>query len=290
MSQEDYIHTDLACERRQADTDIPGVSYYEESIGVLQKSVLHVASEEGARTIGKPCGSYITLSFKPLWQQNEQEIQEASVALSSVLLEMMPKKEHLSLLVAGLGNRALTVDAIGPSTIRKVIATAHLAELEPELFSTLNCHKIAAIAPGVLGETGMESADLIKGAVRASAPDALIVVDALVARSCSRLASTVQISDTGILPGGGVGNPRAAIDEESIGVPVIVVGVPTVVDSATLLYDALTNAGIEEIPDEFKKVLDSQRGYFVSPRECDAVTENVSHMIAVAINTAFGIQ
>lgn len=286
---ERYVRTDLACERRRADTTLPGVSYWEEKTGNIHKSILQVESEEGVQSIGKPKGRYITLSFKPLWQQNEAELLEGTAALSAVLLEMAPKKKKPSLLVAGLGNRFLTVDAIGPAALSKIIATAHLAELEPELFATLSCHKISAIAPGVLSQTGIESAAVIGGAVKEAAPDFVIVIDALVARDCSRLAATIQISDTGILPGAGVGNPRAAIDCETLGVPVIVIGVPTVVDSSTLLYDALSRAGMEEIPQELTEVLEDGRGYFVSPRECDTVTENVSRIIADAINESFGI-
>lgn len=284
-----YIRTDLACERHRADTALPGVTYSEEKVGDILKSALTVESEEGERSIGKPKGRYITLTFKPLWQQNEEEMTAATNALSSVLLEMIPKKEKPSLLVAGLGNRYMTVDAIGPSVLSRIVATAHLAELEPELFKTLSCHKITAVTPGVLSQTGIESAALIMGAVKEASPDHVIVIDALAARECSRLATTVQVSDTGIWPGAGVGNPRSSIDRETLGVPVTVIGVPTVVDSSTLLYDALSRAGMEEIPAGLTEVLENGRGYFVSPRECDTVTENVSRIIADAINRTFGI-
>ncbi len=284
-----YVRTDLACERRRADLALDGVSYCEETKNGIHKSSLTVESDEGERSIGKPKGRYVTLTFKPLWQQSEEDLSDAVRALSAVLLEMIPKKEKPSLLIAGLGNRELTVDSVGPLTLSRIIATAHLAELEPELFSTLSCHRISAVAPGVLSQTGIESASIIMGAVKAADPDFVIVVDALAARDCSRLAKTIQISDTGILPGAGVGNPRTAIDRDTLGVPVIVIGVPTVVDSSTLLYDALAQAGMEELPKELTEILENGRGYFVSPRECDAVAENVSRIIADAINRTFGI-
>lgn len=284
-----YVRTDLACERRRADTSLAGVSYTEEEKNGILKSTLRVESEEGERSIGKPKGLYITLSFKELWQQSEEELRSATEALSSVLLEMIRKDKKPSLLIAGLGNRFLTVDAIGPTVLARIVATAHLAELEPELFESLSCHKITAVTPGVLSQTGIESAALIMGAVKEASPDCVIVIDALAARDCSRLATTIQVSDTGILPGAGVGNPRTAIDHETLGIPVIVIGVPTVVDSSTLLYDALARAGMEEIPPTLTEVLENGRGYFVSPRECDAVTENVSRIIADAINKTFGI-
>ena len=285
----DYIRTDLACERRRADTEIPGVSYREETLGMIQKSVLTVASEEGEREIQKPQGTYITLSFKPLWQQGEEELSQLSHALREVLLEITPKKRDSSLLIAGLGNRSMTVDAIGPSVTARIVATAHLKELEPDIFHSLDCKSISSITPGVLAETGIESAALIRGAVEAAKPDFVIAIDALAAREVSRLASTIQVSNTGILPGAGVGNPRAAVDEEALGIPVIVIGVPTVVDTSTLLYDALERSGMKNIPPALSEVLENGRGYFVSPRECDIVTENVGRVIAEAIDGAFGL-
>ena len=284
-----YVRTDLACERRRADTTLAGVDYREEEKGGILKSVLRVKSDEGARSIGKPKGVYITLTFKPLWQQSADELRLAIEALSSVLLEMIPAEGKPSLLVAGLGNRYMTVDAVGPRALSEIVATSHLAALEKDIFDSLSCHKISAITPGVLAQTGIESASLLAAAVKECAPDYLIVIDALAARECERLARTLQISDTGILPGAGVGNPRAAIDEETLGIPVIVIGIPTVVDSATLLYDTLTRSGTEELPKEFEVLLEKSRGYFVAPRECDAVTENAAHVIASAINQTFGI-
>ena len=157
-----YVRTDLACERRRADTTLDGVFYKEEEKDGIKKSVLRVESEAGERSIGKPKGVYITLSFKPLWQQNEEDLRRASDALSAVLLEMIPKEGKPSLLVAGLGNRFLTVDAVGPSALSKIVATSHLAALESELFASLSCHKISAVTPGVLSQTGIESAAFIE--------------------------------------------------------------------------------------------------------------------------------
>ena len=284
-----YVRTDLACERKRADVSLPGIFYKEENLGEIKKSILRVESEEGARSIGRVQGNYISLHFKPLWQQGEDELRALSDALSSVLLEMIPRKGHPALLVAGLGNRYLTVDAVGPQALARIVATAHLAELEKEVFASLSCHKITALAPGVLSQTGIESAHLIAGAIKESAPDFLIAIDAFAARDCERLATTLQISDTGILPGAGVGNPRTALDKESLGIPVIVIGVPTVVDSATMLYDALSRSGEEDLSEEMIALIEKKRGYFIAPRECDAVTENAARVIADAINRTYGI-
>ena len=289
MENESYVRTDLALERRRADTDTEGVFYAEERQGILTKSTLRVTSDEGAKSIGKPKGTYLTLSFPPFWEMDDGALTAVGAALSEALLSLSPKKDGLTVLVAGLGNRALTVDAVGPAAIREIIATAHLAKREPSLFKRLGCERLAAIAPGVLGETGIESALLVEGAKNACRADLIIAIDALAARDCKRLATTVQVADTGILPGAGVGNPQLPIDREHFGIPVISVGVPTVVDSATLLYDALKKAGLEEIPDALGAVLDEGRAFFVAPRETDAVTAQAARMIAYAVNLAFGV-
>ncbi len=292
MKTSNYIRTDLACERHRADTELPGVFYEETAHGDVTQSLLHITSKEGAASVGKPCGQYITLSFRPLWEQSDDTLVEIASLLGAAVAKLLPKKhprDGRTLLIAGLGNRHLTVDAVGPRCAQSIVATSHLAIYEPAVFRTLGCDRLAVLAPGVLSQTGIESATLIAGAVKEVQADAVIVIDALVARSCSRLASTVQISDTGILPGGGVGNPRIAVDEESMGVPVIVIGIPTVVDASTLIYDTLTAEEAQKLPPSCKAALDKHRGFFVSPRECDAVTENAARLIAHALNTAFGV-
>ena len=146
---------------------------------------------------------------------------------------------------------------------------------------------LSAISPGVLGETGIETLELIRGAVRSVRPDLVIAVDALAARSCSRLATTVQISDSGIVPGSGIGNHRTAITMETLGVPVISVGVPTVVVSSTLVWDALREAGIDEVSSTLRAVLDNGKRFFVSPKESDLISDAVSELLAGAISEAF---
>ena len=189
--------------------------------------------------------------------------------------------------VAGLGNAELTADAIGPRTVHLLNATRHLREHEQYLYRIIGCCALSALAPGVLGQTGIETLELLKGAIRYVRPDMIVVVDALAARSCSRLASTVQITDAGIAPGSGVGNHRAAITRETVGVPVVVLGVPTVVNSATLVYDALHEAGIGEISPELETVLENGKSFFVCPKESDLVTEQVSRLLSDAIGMAF---
>ncbi len=288
MNAKNFIRTDLAIERRRADTEIEGVSYTEKVHGEVTCGTLTVESEEGAKEIGRPIGHYVTLKSKPFSAQSEDELSCEASLLAAVLKELC--QAHPShVMVAGLGNRALTVDAIGPLAASRTVATAHLAELEPRLFSSLDCSRISVLSPGVLSETGIESAELIKNAVKVCKPDLVILIDALAARGLERLASTVQISDTGLCPGAGVGNHRKAIDKETLGVPVLVIGVPTVIDSATLLFDTLSAEGEGEPSSEMMQTLAKLQGLFVCVRECDAVTENASRLIAEGINRAFGI-
>ena len=288
MDAKNFIRTDLAIERRRADTGIEGVTYTEKTQGEVVCGTLTVESEKGAREIGQPIGRYVTLKSKPFSKQTEDELSCEASLLASVLKEFCQKAPS-HVLVAGLGNRALTVDAIGPLAASRTVATAHLAELEPELFSSLDCSKISVLSPGVLSETGMESAELIKNAVKIAKPDLVILIDAFAARSKERLASTVQISDTGLCPGAGVGNHRMPIDKETLGVPVLVIGVPTVIDTATLIFDTLSAGESRDIPEDMMESLTSLQGLFVCVRECDAVTENAARLIAEGINRAFGI-
>jgi spore protease len=191
-----------------------------------------------------------------------------------------------SVFVAGLGNAELTADAIGPKTVGLLTATRHLREHEGRLYREIGCSSLSALAPGVLGQTGIETLELLRGAVRYVKPDLVIVVDALAARSCDRLAATIQLTNTGISPGSGVGNDRCALTSDTMGIPVIALGVPTVVDSSTLVYDALAQAGIEQADDRLREILENGRRFYVSPKEADVIAERTAAIIAHAINRA----
>ena len=194
---------------------------------------------------------------------------------------------NFSVFVAGLGNIDLTPDAIGPQTMKRLTATRHLRQYEKELYHAAGCSSLSAFSPGVLGQTGVETSELLRGAVNATHPDVIIVIDALTARSCDRLCATVQLSDTGIEPGSGVGNHRRAITYKSMGVPVVALGVPTVVNSATLVWDALQEAGIDGKDPQLQKVLENGKSFFVSPKESDLICESVAQLFARAIGFAF---
>lgn len=285
------MHTDLACERMRADVSLPGVEYSESEEEGCRIARLTVVSDEGAECIGRPKGRYITMSFRPLYELNDDEISALSTLLSRLIGEFASSLDTPvnAVLAVGLGNRYMTSDAIGPESIREMLATRHLQKEDPALFSKFSDIALALLAPGVMAQTGIESRVLVEGAVEAVRPDLVIVIDALAARSTERLATTIQLSDSGIRPGSGIGNSRRAIDREALGVPVLAIGIPTVVDSRTLVYDALEKAGVaeEEIPPRLREVLSEGASFFVSPRQMDTVTEQAARLVADAVNLCF---
>lgn len=260
--------SDLAEERRRADTSLPGVAYDEKVKDGIRVSRLRVTSAEGEKSIGKPMGKYLTFTFS---RDGEKKEREALVGLlAGALADLLPREKE-RILVVGLGNRAMTADAIGPAVAARVSATAHIASAEPELFASLGCRCLAVIRPGVLAETGLEAAALVHAAAEEFHPDAVLVADALAAADPERLLRTVQLCDTGICPGAGIGNRRAGIDRALLGVPVVAVGVPTVIRAPAL--------GCGEGCD----------GLLVVPRDLDEAVPATAALIAEAINRAFGI-
>ncbi len=286
--------TDLACESMgELPKSLKGVRYRCDTLASFQISRLTIESEEAAAALGRPIGHYVTVACGKIHLLSKQDLRFLAHLLSGELRGMAERlsgkrpNNRFGIFAAGLGNAELTADAIGPQTVRQLNATRHLAEQEAALYQRIGCSALSALAPGVLGQTGIETSELLRGAVACVKPDVMVAVDALAARSCARLAATVQLSDAGITPGSGVGNHRAALTRETMGIPVIAVGVPTVVDSATLVYDALQQAGITEIDPALEGVLENRRGFFVSPKESDVITSAVSRLLAEAIGLAF---
>ncbi|MBR2019496.1 MAG: GPR endopeptidase [Clostridia bacterium] len=290
-----YTRTDLACESmgRSLKSE-EGVEHRVERLGSFRMHRTEVCTEQASQRLGKPQGTYLTVECGNL----QIMIREEREALADLLAEEMKHMAerlsgksvgpNFSVFVAGLGNAELTADAIGPKTVQKLTATRHLCEHEGVLFQGLGCSLLSALAPGVLGQTGIETLELLRGAVDHVCPDVVLVIDALAARSCERLATTVQLSDVGIAPGSGVGNHRSAITRETLGLPVLALGVPTVVNSATLVYDALCSAGLEgRIDESLRRVLETGKSFFVSPKESDVITESFSDLLAESISIAF---
>lgn len=292
-----YIYSDLALESSYAMRG--GISeapeYSEKSKGDLRLCRLDISDTELSKKYGRDIGTYMTVFCQKVWLMTEEQAQNAAESIGEELRNMLKKatkkdmSKDFTALVVGLGNSDITPDSIGPRTVARLTVTRHVKDISPSIFNDIGQCSVAAISPGVLGQTGIETLDVIKGTVKSIKPDAVIAVDALASRSCERLATTVQISDNGINPGSGIGNLREGINKQSLGVPVIALGVPTVVDSSTLVYDALERAEISDISDKLRSVLDNGRGFFVSPKESDVIATSVSSLLAEAIDASLRV-
>lgn len=295
---EDYSRSDLACESSgiQDGDALPSDVYREEKSGGFDISRLCICDDFYEDMLGKPKGTYVTVTCGKIWLMDAEPWETLVSLLARELRDMCAKvsgrrvDRGFGVLVAGLGNSEITPDAIGPDSVRKLNVTRHLRAIDEKLYDTVGRCEISAVFPGVLGQTGIETVELIRGAAENAGPDVVLAIDALAARSCERLAATVQLSDCGIRPGSGIGNNRKAICQETVGVPVIALGVPTVVNSSTLVYDALRQAGIEEIRPALRRVLENGRSFFVSPKESDVITDRVSSLIADAVDRAFTLE
>lgn len=268
--------TDLALEKREilGKKEPEGVESSEFSEGGVSFTKIKIINKKGSEILGKSIGTYITAEI-PQLMKNPINDEETIEAIANQLRNLIPKNG--AVLVAGLGNTDITPDAVGPKSVSMVLATRHIDKSLSEEIGLGELRSVAGFIPGVLGRTGLEAAESVKGIAASIEPSAVIVVDALAARRLSRLGTTVQISDTGIIPGSGVGNARKEITERSVGVPVISVGVPTVVDVGTLVND-LTGSKSE--------LSEENRNMIITPREIDIVIERASELIGMAINKA----
>lgn len=277
------FRTDLAVEAIENHKTAAALPHVRQSDRMLEGFAIHevrILSEDAAREIGKPQGRYLTLELDALIRREEDAFPRACKALSTLLRELLPRPNDGPVLIAGLGNRMITPDAIGPQTADHVIATRHLVAQSPAIFA--DWRPVSALAPGVLGQTGVETGEVICGVLDRVRPAAVIAVDALAAGRLSRLLRTVQLADTGITPGAGVGNARAALNEETLGVPVIAVGVPTVVDGATLAHEISSQLGqpaCEALEDLSQPVM-------ITTRDIDREVADISRMIGYAVNMA----
>ena len=270
------FRTDLALEKREilGEKEPEGVSSREFEKGTVKFTKIRILNEKGSEALGKPVGTYITAEI-PQLMKNPVDDEEIIEAIADELCSLLPDKG--TVLVAGLGNTDITPDAVGPKSVSKVLATRHISKELSQEIGLGELRSVAGFIPGVLGRTGVEAAESVKGLARSVSPSAVIAVDALAARKLSRLGTTVQISDIGIIPGSGVGNARKEITERTVGVPVISVGIPTVVDVGTLVSDL---TGTEN------KIPDESRDMIITPREIDIVIERASELIGMSINKA----
>lgn len=301
------FRTDLATERRDIykkansiENDINGIESTKEEINdKISVEKVKILNEEGEKAIGKPIGSYITIDIKKLKLAQEEDIQNASEVLTNELkniLDMHIKKQD-EIIIVGLGNIYVTPDSLGPKVINEIDVTRHLIKYVPDVVEK-DTRSVSAVAPGVLGTTGIETVEILKGIIENTHPKLVVVIDALASRSIERISSTIQISDTGIIPGGGVGNARTEISEKTLGIPVIALGIPTVVETAVLVNDSLnlfidklqndakSNSYLNEIKekDNYEEIKDalnpSDYNMIVTPKEIDDLIENMKDIVA----------
>lgn len=291
-----YIISDLVMENsiieKIRDYGSNNGVYSEEENSVARICRLMIATEEQAKKYGYRCGRYITVYTRELWRVETEETADIVATVSHELRTLIKRNcrdtplSDLSVLVVGIGNRKITPDGIGPATIDRLMVTRHLKEVAPSVFRGLGRCSVSAISCGVMGDTGMQSLEIIKGITDQISPNVVLAVDSLCAKNYERLAATVQLSDNGIVPGAGIGQGKYAVDREHIGIPVIAIGVPTVVSAATLIEDAVRKSGQNKFNDKLISVLEDTKGLFVAPKECDLITSRVSDILARAIDDA----
>ena len=323
MVEKYNIRTDLALEEKERfesdQVEVQGVVLEEEydKEREIRVTTVRIETENGAKTMGKPVGTYLTIEAPNLSSPDEVIHREVSEELAKYWIEVMKKirresEQDKEVLVIGLGNRQATPDALGPYVADNLNVTRHIVKEYGKYaaLEEMNC-VVSAIVPGVMAQTGMETAEIIKGVVRETKPDLLIVIDALAARNSRRLNRTIQIADTGINPGSGVGNYRNAITKETIGVPVIAIGVPTVVDAVTIVSDTMENLlSALETSESLKGVGLVLGGYseaekyelikeliapnlnsmFMTPKDIDETVKRLSYTISEGLNLAFSGQ
>lgn len=307
------VRTDLAieahemyCESSAIETDIEGVEIEsEEKDGNIQVTRVHIRNAEGERKIGKSIGNYITIEVPDRFYDSNEVYEEACHTCAKELGRIINLNKDDTVLVVGLGNRNITADSLGPKVVQSLMVTRHLKKYIPEEIDE-RIRPVCALAPGVLGLTGIETSEVIQGITEKVSPDMIIVIDALCSRRMERLNRTIQISDTGITPGAGVGNVRMAIDKKTLGIPVIAIGVPTVVDAATIasdsidlmienlkenahenlpLYKMLTTIQEEDKLSLIRQVIAASHGDFVvASKDVDTVVEDISSVVANGIN------
>ena len=279
------IRTDLALERAgelEEGGGLPrGVSVKKEHRHGIESTVVTISTKAGEGAIGKPKGTYVTVELGSVLRREKGSFDGAVACIADYLRGMLKLPNRLPVLVAGLGNREVTPDAIGPLSADHILVTRHMVAAVPETFGEFR--PVSATVPGVLGTTGVESAETVRALVERIGAAAVIAVDALAARDTGRLCSTLQISNTGISPGSGIGNRRNALDQKTIGCPVIALGVPTVTDAATMASDLFQRAGMEVEEEQLRKV---STGMIVTSGDIDRRVREIARVLAYSINGA----
>lgn len=278
------FRTDLAMEAVQLlkQTD-SGIKQHKKNVGDLEITQVTIETDAAAQKLGKLKGKYITIEL-PAFTDNFQNIDDKIEVISKQIRYLLPSEGLI--FVVGLGNEAITPDALGPKTIKSILATRHITGEIARSTGLDALRSVAAIAPGVLGQTGIEVSEIIQSIIKKINPAALIVVDALASMETSRLGTTIQICNTGISPGSGVGNARPGLNQESMGIPVIGIGVPTVVDAQTLAKNLLNSDTTRYSEKISQKTAPRGELMMVTPREIDLLIERSSKLLAMSINGA----
>ncbi len=283
------FRTDLAVESIYTHHG-DGIEEYESKDGDITVTTIKINDENASKEVGKPIGTYITLESDFIKINDTEKAKELSKALSKQLVKLIKKyfsslPDDKKILICGLGNRNITADALGPDCVNGIMVTNHIITIlndENKDFS-----KVSAITPGVMGITGIETNNIIKGIKDEYKPSLIIAVDALCAKTPDRMFGTIQLTDTGINPGSGVGNRRGAINEKTMNVPVIAIGIPTVVDANAIVYDALykTKSNLQTYSDsDINNILKNVESYYVSPKDIDSLIKRSAKIIANGIN------
>ncbi len=291
------ISLDLALEAREiirgeTGREIPGVRVDKETYDHAGVTTVYIETEEAQAVMGKPVGTYITIEAPVIRENNPGAHKEVARVLAAQLNKMIQISMESSVLVVGLGNWNATPDALGPKVVGKCLVTRHLFNYAPQELQG-GMRPVSALAPGVLGITGIETAEIIRGVVEKIQPELIIAVDSLAARSVDRIATTIQLADTGINPGSGIGNKRAGINFETMGVKVIAIGVPTVAHAAVIAQDAIekyiqsTGGKPVDASAAINNVLQPFGGNMtVTPKEIDTLIEDASHIISGGVSIA----
>ncbi len=305
------FRTDMALERRDIykkandiEDEIPGIETEENEDGEnIRITKVKITNEQGEKALGKPIGDYVTIDTKNLKYASEDDIERVAINLSLRLQEIMNK--HITkeddILVVGLGNMASTPDSLGPKVIQDIDITRHLIKYAPQYLEN-GVRPVSAISPGVLGTTGIETQEILQGIIQNVKPKIVVVIDSLASKSIERISSSIQISDTGIVPGGGVDNARKELSKKTLGIPVIAIGVPMVVEAATIAVESIdlyishmqqkakSNEHLNCLKDEDKYTIikealaEEKYNLIVTPKEIDDLIENMSSIVARGIN------
>lgn len=289
------IYTDLALEARELNPEIKGVFEENETVNEISVTRISVKSPEAAEKLGKRIGKYVTLDAPALLDRPLDLFAETAKRLALELNGLLNGLSNEgSVLVVGLGNRSVTPDSLGPRAAERIFVTRHVKQYMPEAFD-FRIASVASVSPGVLGSTGIETFEIVKGLTDRIRPDAVIAIDSLASRRASRISTTIQLSDAGIDPGSGVGNLRAGINRESLGIPVIAIGVPLVVYASTITQDTISmiadETGLHGDEEKLKALAEkvvSERldGMIVTPKDIDSIVADMSGIISEGINRA----